>query len=116
MAPNETRVAALDDTRLAWARRFVWAVCIGVYLTVFIGGIQAGGAELMTVARAAGFTLVAAVLGKIALDLLGKASLPVEPGPMASQDGQLGPLADLLSSANLPQHQDEADAAVIGER
>jgi hypothetical protein len=115
MAP-EHRVAVLDDTGLAWAQRLVWAVCIGVYLTIFIGGIQAGGAELITVARASGFTLVAAVLGKLALSLLGNASLPVEPGPMAAQDGKLGSLVDLASSANVAHHDDDANADVTGER
>ena len=43
------RVAALDDNGLTWALRVVWAMCIGVYLTVFIGGIQGGGAELVVV-------------------------------------------------------------------
>ncbi len=116
VAPNEPRVAALDEAGLAWAQRVIWAVCIGVYLTVFIGGIQAGGAELISVGRAAAFTLMAAVLGKMTLSLLGKASLPVEPGPMANQAGILGPLEVPSLSANVPQHQDEADAAVTGER
>lgn len=110
------REAALDDNGLAWARRVVWAMCIGVYLTVFISGIQGGGAELVAVARASAFTLVAAVLGKLVLSLLAKSSLPVEQGPMANQDGKLGSLVDLSSSANVPQHQDEDLAAESGER
>src|SRR3982074_3147826 len=110
------REAALDDNGLAWARRVVWAVCIGVYLTVFIGGIQGGGAELMAVGRAAGFTLGAAVLGKMVLSLLAKASLPVEQGPMANEEGKLGSLVDLSSSANVPQHQDEDLDVASGER
>lgn len=64
-------VAALDDTAMSWARRAVWAICIGIYLTVFIGGLHAGGAELVTMGRAAAFTLVAAVLGRMLLGLLG---------------------------------------------
>ena len=114
--PAVIREAALDDNGLAWARRVVWAMCIGVYLTVFIGGIQGGGAELMAVGRAAGFTLGAAVLGKMVLSLLAKASLPLEQGPMAIQDGRLGSLVDLSASTNVPQHQDEALAAASGER
>src|ERR1700682_4975633 len=98
--PNVIRVAALDDNSLGWARRVVWAMCIGVYLTVFIGGIQAGGAELITVGRSAAFTLVAAVLGKMALNLLAKASLPIEKGPTANQDGAFGSLVNLPPSAN----------------
>ena len=114
--PTVIRVAALDDNALGWARRVVWAMCIGVYLTVFIGGILAGGAELITVGRAAAFTLGVAVLGKMVLSLLAKASLPVEPGPMAVQDGRLGSLVEWSASTNVPQHQDEALAAASGER
>jgi len=113
---SEARVAALDDAGLAWARRVLWVVCIGVYLTVYIGGIQAGGAELITVGRAAAFTLAAAILGKMVLSLLSNASVPAEPGPMATQDGRLGSLGDLVTSANVPQHQDEALTAAAGER
>jgi hypothetical protein len=124
MTPNEPRVAALDDAGLAWAQRVVWVVCLGVYLTVFVGGIYAGGAELITVGRAALLTLVAAVLGKMALNLLANASLPilastpppVEQGPMANEEGKLGSLADLGLSANVPQHEDEAIATVSRER
>src|ERR1700694_5533020 len=93
---SEMRVAALGDAGLAWAQRLVWVVCIGVYLTVFIGGIQAGGAELMAVGRAAAFTLVAAVLGSTALGLLSRASLPGEPVPMAVPDGEVGSLVGLV--------------------
>jgi hypothetical protein len=110
------RIAALGDVGYAWAQRVVWAMCIGVYLTVFIGGIQAGGAELITVGRAAAFTLAIAVLGKMALNLLGTASLPIAPGPMAKQPGLLGSLDESAVSANVPQLQDESDAAVTGER
>ncbi len=114
--PNVIRVGVLDDNGLAWARRLVWAMCLGVYLTVFIGGIHAGGAELISVGRAAAFTLGAAVLGKMVLSLLAKASLPLEQGPMAVQDGKLGSLVDLSASTNVPQHQDEALVAAPGER
>jgi hypothetical protein len=110
------REASLDDNGLAWARRVIWAMCIGVYLTVFVSGIQGGGAELPAVCRAAAFTLGAAVLGKMVLSLLAKSSLPVEQGPMANQDGKLGSLGDLSSSANVPQQQDEADEVAPGER
>ena len=116
VAPNGPRIAALDDETLGLARRVVWAMCIGVYLTVFVGGIQAGGAELVVVCRAAVFTLGAAVLGKMVLSLLAKASLPVEQGPMANQDGKLGSLVDLTSSTNVPQHQDDDLSVASGER
>ena len=42
---RQVRMAVVGDFGLAWAQRVVWAVCIGVYLTVFIGGIQAGGGD-----------------------------------------------------------------------
>jgi hypothetical protein len=58
----------------------------------------------------------AAVLGKMVLSLLAKASLSVEPGPMANEDGKLGSLADVSVSTNVPQQQDEALAVAPGER
>ena len=113
---HQVRMAVVGDFGLAWAQRVVWAVCIGVYLTVFIGGIQGGGAELVAIGRAAAFTVGAAVLGKMVLSLLAQAGLPVEQGPMANQDGKLGSLVDLTSSTNVPQHQDEGLAVASGER
>jgi hypothetical protein len=105
------KTPALDDNAVSWARRGVWLVCIGVYLTVFIGGVHAGAAELITLARAAGFTLAAAVLGRFALNLLERASLPVWQGPMDNEEGTLGSLLDLVPSTNVAQHVDEAEAA-----
>src|SRR2546428_9396380 len=99
----ELREHALSEAALSKARGVVWAVCIGVYLTVFIGGIQAGGAELITLGRAAAFTLAAAVLGRGALCLLARASLRVEEGPTADQEGPLGSLVGLRSSAKVAQ-------------
>lgn len=107
----EAREAALDETALGYARRGVWAVCIAIYLTVFIGGVLGGGSELLAVGRAAAFTLAAAVLGRIALGLLGRASLPVGQGPLADQEGPVGSLVDLVPSTNVAQHEDEARAA-----
>jgi hypothetical protein len=107
---SEPRVPALDDVALGWARRAIWAVCICIYLTVFVGGIQAGGAELITMGRAAAFTLGAAVLGRLVLSLLERASLPVQKGPMDVQEGTLGSLVDLVASANVGHH-DKAEAA-----
>ena len=108
---SETRELALDDTTLGYARRGLWVVCIAIYMIVFIGGIQGGGAELPTLARAAGFTVAAAVLGRIGLGLLGRASLPVRQGPLADQEGPVGSLVDLLSSTNVAQQEDKAEAA-----
>ena len=108
---KEVREHALDEAVMSKAQGVVWAVCIGVYLTVFIGGIQAGGAELVTLGRAAAFTLVAAVLGRTVLGLLGRASVPVEAGPTDDKEGPLGSLVDLVSSAKVAQQEDQAQAA-----
>jgi hypothetical protein len=116
MEATQVREASLSDGALNTARRAVWAVCIVVYLTVFIGGIQAGGAELVTLGRATAFTLAAAVLGRMALGLMAGASLPIRQGPMAGEEGPLGSLVDLVSSANVAQQEDEAESGPIGER
>jgi len=111
MSPTGQQVAALDEVALGWARRAVWAVCIGVYLTVFVGGIQGGGAELLTMARAAGFTLAAAVLGRVVVSLLASAALPVRQGRMAEQDGPNGSPIDPTASTNVAQHFDDRAGA-----
>ena len=103
--------AALDENALNWANRVVWLICVGVYLTVFIGGIAAGGDELFVVGRAIAFTLAAGVLGKVAVSLLGRASLPAEQGRSADQVGPVGSLVDLMASANVAEHDDLAQAA-----
>ena len=108
---TEVREYALDEAALGKAQAFVWAVCIGVYLTVFIGGIQAGSAELLALGRATAFTLAAAVLGRVALGLLSRASVPVEQGPTADKEGPLGSLVDLVPSAKVAQQEDQAQAA-----
>ncbi len=105
------RRAALDDNTLAWAQRGVWTICVAIYLVVFVGGITSGGDELLTVGRAAVFTLAAGFLGKMALGLLSRASLPVEQGPSADEVGPVGSLVDLVGSTNVAQQDDLADAA-----
>ena len=57
------------------------------------------------------FTLGVALLGRMALGLLGQASLPVAEGPSAGQDGPVGSLVDLVSSTNVAAQEHEADAA-----
>ena len=109
--PEQHRVRALDRAALDWVHRCVWAFCIAIYLTVFIGGILAGGAELPTLGRAIGFTLIAAALGRTALGLLAGASLPVQAGPSDSEQGPVGSLADVVASSNVATHHDEAEAA-----
>jgi hypothetical protein len=111
MESKEVREHALDEAAMGKVQGAVWAVCVGVYLTVFIGGLQAGGSELITLGRATVFTLVAAVLGRVALALLGRASLPVEQGPTADKEGPVGSLVDLMASTKVAQQEDQAEAA-----
>src|SRR5215216_4084794 len=106
MTMADNREPALSDAALGDASRAVWAVCIAVYIIVFVGGIQAGAADLVTMVRASGFTLAAAVLGRVALGLLGRASLPARSGPMADEEGPVGSLVDLVSSANFANQED----------
>ena len=100
---HHTRRPVLNDAALSLGQRGLWALCIGVYLTVFVGGITAG--------RAIAFTLVTAFLGHTALCLLARASLPVEQGPLATPEGPLGSLVDVVSSTNVAGQEDEAEAA-----
>jgi hypothetical protein len=106
-----TRVRVLDDAALSWASRIVWLICVAVYLTVFIGGIQAGGADLEVMGRAVAFTLAAGVLGRMAIGVLSRASLPAEEGPSAEQVGPVGSLVDLVGSTNFGQHEDDEAAS-----
>ena len=109
MKPGRERV--VDDTVMTWAHRLVWAICLGVYMTVFIGGILAGGSELVTLGRAIGFTLVAAVLARIGLALLDGATLPVEQGRLADEEGPLGSLVEPVSSTNVAEQVEGAEVA-----
>ena len=95
---TEQRKQVLSEGAVSTAHNLLWAVCIAVYLTVFIGGIQTGGAEILTMGRAVGFTLAVAVLGKMAIGLVSRASLPEEKGPSADELGQVGSLAELTGS------------------
>ena len=112
MSPlSDQRVPALDDGALAWASRGVWLACVAVYLTVFVGGITAGASDLSALGKAIGFTLATALLGRLAVGVLSRASLPVPQGPTADEDGTVGSLVDLVSSPNLARPEDEAPAA-----
>ena len=101
------REPVLSEGAIAMAQRLLWLVCIAVYLTVFVGGIRSGGADLIVMGRAVAFTLAAGVLGKVAIGLLGRASLPVQEGPSADEPGQVGSLVDLASSTNLAHHHED---------
>jgi hypothetical protein len=116
--PNETRtptrapvepprVRALSDKAFHRYQRAVWAICIVVYLTVFLGGLHAGGSELMSVGRAAAFTFLAALLGRTALGLLGGATAPGEAVPMAVPEGKVGSLVDLLGSTIVASQEEQ---------
>jgi hypothetical protein len=105
------REPVLTDVALGWAQRGVWALCIGVYLTVFVGGLLAGGDELLSMARAIGLTLVTAFLSKTAVGLLARASQPVQQGPSADQVGPVGSLTDVVGLANVAAHDNTAELA-----
>jgi hypothetical protein len=107
----EQRIPVLGPDALNWGYRIVWLLCAAVYLTVFIGGVQAGGSDLATMGRAVGFTLAMAFIGRLALAVLAQASQPVEQPPMANQEGKVGSLVDLTSSPNVTEQEDEAEAA-----
>jgi hypothetical protein len=112
MSPtSDPRVPALGDGALAWAGRGVWVACIAVYLTVFVGGIAAGASDLSALGKAMGFTLATALLGRVAVGFLARASVPVQQVPSADEDGTVGSLVDLVASPNLARPEDEAGAA-----
>ena len=104
---HDQRRLVMDAYALSLGYRLVWALCICVYLTVFVSGILAGGAELTTMLRAAGFTFAAALIGKLALSVLGQAREPLS----ATQEGTVGSRIDLVSSPNVSEPEDEAAAA-----
>jgi hypothetical protein len=105
------RKPALSPEALTWCDRALWALCIGVYLSVFAPGILGQGDELMVMGRAVGLTLLTAILGKIALGFLAQATLPVEEGPSAEEAGPIGSRVEPAASANVAQQLDVADAA-----
>jgi hypothetical protein len=100
----------LSEQALSWGYRSVWLLCVAVYLTVFVGSVQAGGSDLVSMARAVGFTIATAVIGRLALAVLAHASQPVAQEPMATEEGKVGSLVDLTSSTNVTP-LDEAEAA-----
>jgi uncharacterized YccA/Bax inhibitor family protein len=102
MQPDKRSV--LGPEALSWCYRVIWLVCVGVYLTVFVSGVMAGGDELVTMVRAMGFTVAAALLGKLALSVLGRSKEPLS----ATEEGTVGSLVDLVSSPNVSEPEDEA--------
>jgi hypothetical protein len=105
---QDRHAPVLGPEALSWGYRVVWTVCIGVYLTVFVSGVVGGGSELTTMLRAMGFTVAVAIIGKLALSVLGRAKEPLS----AAEEGKVGSLIDLVSSPNVSEpEQDEAEAA-----
>jgi|SRR5919202_3030549 hypothetical protein len=96
----------LPGDALAGLHRLVWLACVGVYLVVFVGGVLAGVSDLMAMLRAAGLTLVTAVLGRLALEVVSRASQPARQQPSAGQDRTLGSLLDVVSSPNVAGPQE----------
>ncbi len=104
---DNTRRPVLSPSAIGFGYRVVWGLSALVYLTVFVSGLLAGGSELGTLVRAMGFTLATALIGKLALSVLGQATQPLS----ASEDGTVGSRVDLVSSTNVGEHEDEAEAA-----
>jgi hypothetical protein len=96
----------LSDEAQAWLHRGVWLACVGVYLVVFVGSLLVGVPDLLAMLRAAGLTLATAVLGKLALSLVSRASQPAPAGPSAGKDRTLGSLVDVVSSPNVAGPQE----------
>jgi hypothetical protein len=101
----------LSGRALSRGYRLVWALCLSVYLTIFISGVQAGAADLNTMLRAMGFTLATAFVGKLGMSVLSQATHPQTGPPSATEDGTVGSLVDMVSSPNVTQPQDKAEAA-----
>ena len=101
----------MTPNAMNWGYRIIWALCAGVYLAVFISGIQGGGSDLGTLGRAAGFTLAMALVGKLALSVLSKATHPVAEPLMAARVGTFGSLGDLLDSPNVNDQEESAQAS-----
>jgi hypothetical protein len=96
----------LSDATQAWLQRGVWLACVSVYLVVFVGGVLAGVSDLVAMLRAVGLTLATAVLGKLAVGLVCRASQQAKQPPSASQDRTLGSLLDVVSSPNVAGPQE----------
>jgi hypothetical protein len=101
----------MSHEALNWGHRVVWGLCACVYLAVFVSGIQAGGSDLGTLGRAAGFTLAMAFVGKLVLSVLSKARQPSAAQLLASKVGTVGSLVDLFESPKVNELEDAAEAA-----
>ena len=104
---SSARIRVMSPEAVNMGYRLVWGLCIGVYLTVFVSGVLSGGSELTTMLRAAGFTVATALVGKTAMSVLGQATEPLS----ATEEGTVGSRIDLVSSPNVSEPEDEAEAA-----
>jgi hypothetical protein len=102
----DTQQTNVTDEVLAALHRGVWLACAGVYLAVFVGSLLVGVSDLQAMLRAAGLTLATAVLGKLALSIVSRASQPVKEPLSAGQDRTLGSLIDVVSSPNVAGPQE----------
>jgi hypothetical protein len=105
------REPVMSPAAVSWGYRIVWGLCASVYLAVFISGIQAGGSDLGTLGRSVGFTLAMALVGKVAMSVLGKATQPIVEPLSASEVGTVGSLVDLLASPKVNELEDTAEEA-----
>jgi hypothetical protein len=109
---TEERQPVLSEAALARADRAVWLACVSVYLTVFVGSLLAGAADLTALERAIGLTFATALIGKFAVSVMSQATQVVQKEvPTADPVGTLGSLVDLSSSPNVSAPQETADAA-----
>jgi hypothetical protein len=106
MDSSDTHSGPSLEVAQAWLHRGVWLACVGLYLVVFVGGELMGVSDLVAMLRAAGLTLATAVLGRLALGLVGRASQPPVDPPSAGQDRTLGSLVDVVSSPNVAGPQE----------
>ena len=105
------RISVLSAEALDWGYRLLWALCIAVYMTVFVSGIVGGGSELTSMGRAVGFALAAALTGKLALSVVAQATQQKEEPLSATADGTVGSRIDMVSSPIVSEPEDEAEAA-----
>ena len=107
---RETQAILATAEAQAWVHRLVWLLSVSVYLVVFVSGVLSGGSDVLAMVRASGLTLATAVLGRLALGVLSRASQPAREPPLAAQDRTLGSLIDLSSSPNVAAPQAEPEA------
>src|SRR5688500_16070017 len=108
MDGTEQRVAVLSAESLGRLSRGLWALCICAYLTLFVGGVLAGGSDVLSMARGLGLAGARAMVGRIGLGLVSQASQPIS-APTDDQDRTLGSRVDLVSSPNVGEPQEDTE-------